>query len=210
MNMNKKGMFSLIATLLTACMLTACSAGDAEDAAFNDKNAAVVYNGVFDGEWTVNKQVVDTARLEVTDVLKIRLPEAYLGTSCFEEEYFSSLAHSIKYKGVPTVIQFKDQGYSDYATFLSVWTPKDPKEFSGRGLFFNQASFYATINGVDYRVDLLSDELGFAMYLYDNGLWTIGFFVNSFLVTNLETQEEQVRTPHSPIPLIYNAKNRIR
>ena len=196
--------------MLSGCLLAACSVDDAESSVgMNNNFFDAEQYAVFDGEWTMNKQVVDTARLEVTNVLKVRLPEKYLCLFSFEDYYTSSAdpRWSIEYKGLPTVIPFKDQGYTDNATFNSFAVPE--KNY-GMNLFFKQASFYATINGVDYRVDLLSDEPGNAIYRNDSGLWTIGFTVNSFLVTNLETQEEQVRTRNTPIVLYYNAKNRIR
>ena len=209
--MKRIGKAFCIVTLLTAGLLTACSAGDddsydAQDqyAEYNDINA-----GIYDGEWTVNKQVVDTARLVVTDVLTVRLPEQYLGISCFEKEYASSAwpIVSIEYNGQPSVIRFKDQGYTDKATFNSLLTTGS--NYDG-AMLLTHASFVIAVDGVDHRVDVLSDEPGNAVYRNDNGQWTIGFTVTAFHVTNMETLEEQMRTPHKPIALYYSTKKRIR
>lgn len=195
----------MVLGMLSGCLLAACSVEDAESYAGEDK---FFYDGdqhaVYDGEWTVNRQVVDTARLEVTKVLKVRLPEEYLGASCFENDEALSAG---KYKGQPVVIPFRYEGYTDYATFNSISSTE--KNYNGTVLF-NSVSFTVAVDGVDYRVDLLSDEPGNAVYRNDNGQWTIGFTVKSFLVTNQETHEEQMRTPHTPIALYYNTKNRIR
>lgn len=198
----------LIASLLMACMLTACTVNDAEGVKDLGSYLDVQYYDVYEGEWTINKELVDTARLEVTDVLKIRLPEAYLGASCFEKEYVSSMKpFHIVYKGQPVVIPFKDQGYTNNATFNSISSAE--KSYNGTTLY-HHASFTVTIDGVNHRVELLSEEPGSAIYRNDSGLWTIGFTVNKFCVKNMETYEEEVRTPNKPIVLYYNATKRIR
>lgn len=200
----------LTAGLLTAGLLTACSAGD--DDSYNAQYQYVEYNdinaGIYDGAWTVNKLEVDTARLEVTNVLKLRLPEWYLVISCFEKEYYSSLQPFIfEYKGQPVVISFRNQGYTTDATFNSITSTE--KQFNGT-VFFNNTSFVVAIDGVEHRVDLLSNEPGNAVYRNDNGQWTIGLTVTAFNVTNMETHEEEMRTPQKPIVLYFNTKNRIR
>ena len=189
-------------------MLTACSTDDA-DARPQYMDDAPHANAVYDGEWTVNKTVVDTARLEVTpNGLKLRLPEYYLTLSCFEMEAFSS-AIPFRHECMeqPVVIPFRNQGYTDNATFINLNTAE--KNYGGMS-FFNYASFNVSVNGASYRVALLSNEPANAVYRNDNGLWTIGLPIERFLVTNIETNEEQVRTPHNPFTLYYNAKERIR
>ena len=165
---------------------------------------------IYDGEWTINKQVVDTARLEVINgqVLRVRLPEVYLEISCFEKEHVSSAKpFSIAHKGLPAIINLQNQGYSEKAEFNSITAA----EISDQGTtFFSNLSFYVTIDDVDHQVDLLSDEPGNAIYRNDNGQWTIGFTVNAFRVTNQNTLEMQMRTPLKPITLYYNTKERIR
>ena len=165
---------------------------------------------IYDGEWTINKQVVDTARLEVINgqVLRVRLPEIYLEISCFEKEHASSAKpFSIAHKGLPAIILLQNQGYSEKAEFNSITAA----EISDQGTtFFSNLSFYVTIDDVDHQVDLLSDEPGNAIYRNDNGQWTIGFTVNAFRVTNQNTLEMQMRTPLKPITLYYNTKERIR
>lgn len=198
----------LIASLLTAGMLTACTVDDAGEVTAAPSEDIVAQNAIYEGEWTINKEVVDTARLEVTNSLKVRLPEIYLSASCFEKEFVSSLKpFHIAYKGQPVVIPFKDQGYSSNATFNSISSAE--KSYNGITLF-QHASFYVTIDGINHQVDLFSDEPGNAVYRNDNGQWTIGFTISTFRVTNLNTYEKQVRTPRTPITLYYNTKERIR
>ena len=201
--------YGLIASLLTAWMLTACTVDDAGEfsAAPPEADMTAPY-AVYDGEWTIDKEVVDTARLEVTNALKVRLPAIYLSASCFEKEFVSSLKpFHIAYKGQPVVIPFKDQGYSSNATFNSISSVE--KSYNGITLF-QHASFYVTIDGINHQVDLFSDEPGNAVYRNDNEQWTIGFTISSFRVTNLNTHEKQVRMPKTPITLYYSTKKRIR
>lgn len=194
-----------MALLLNVCLLMSCSVDDEGD---NDSlrsqfaGVQVIYSG--SGEWTVNQQVVDTARLEVTDVLKVRLPEYYLGASCFEQEYLSS-SHSYRfeYLGQPAVMPYRVQGYSSNTVYCVLGAT----EISSSGTpHVNQPSFMVVIDGVTYRVDLFSEEQGNVIYRPDVGLWTIGLSVSSFLITNLSTNEIEVRVPRAPITLYYNTK----
>ena len=205
--MNKIMRLGLTA-LLAWGFLTACSDFESDETA-EAMNALSSQYAVYDGEWTMNKQVVDTARLEVTNVLKVRLPEKYLGTSCFGDEYTDD-DHTLsigEYKGQPISIPYRYEGYSANALFSTIASTE--KSFHGV-MLFNNVSFTVAIDGVDHRVDLLSGEPGNAVYRNDNDQWTIGLTVTSFYVTNLETREEQARTLNTPIVLYYNTKNRIR
>ena len=198
-------LFSLLA------LLTACSVEDADSNAENMySNDSVVPQALYDGEWTVNKQVVDTARLEVNGVLKVRLPEDYLTRLCFAElsSVTSGKAEQMAMlKGQPAVIHFTDQGYTTTTSFANIGVA----ESSLNGVvMFSHASFTVALNGVDYRMELLSKEPGTAVYRNDTGLWTIAIPVSAFLVTNLNTQEESEHQLPSAVTIYYNAKKRIR
>ena len=197
--MKRIGLFFCLMALLTAC-----SVDDADSYDAQPSMDAGIQNAVYDGEWTVNKQVVDTARLEVTDALKLRLPEDYLAALCFPDK---SGASTPKPKGQPVVIQYRNQGYSTAATFSDFVSTE--KSFGG-WVNFNQASFIVAIDNVDYRVDLFCDVTGSAIYRHDTGLWTIAIPIGTFLITNLQTQEESECRLPSTITIYYNAKQRIR
>ena len=184
-------------------LLTACSVDDAEsyDASMAYTNAE---HAVYDGEWTVNKQVVDTARLEVTDAFRLRLPEAYLTTLCFPDK---NGAAAPKPKGQPVVIQYRSQGYSSSTTFSEFGLME--KDFVGQ-TSYHQASFTVTVDQVDYRIDLRSDVTGSAVFRHDTGLWTIAVPIGTFLVTNLTTQEARECPLPSTLTIYYNTKQRIR
>lgn len=198
-------LFSLLA------LLTACSVEDDDsNAEYMYGNDSVVPQALYDGEWTVNKQVVDTARLEVNGVLKVRLPEDYLTRLCFAElsSVTSEKAETMTVlKGQPAVIHFTDQGYTTTTSFANIGVA----ESSLNGVvMFSHASFTVALNGVDYRMELLSKEPGTAVYRNDTGLWTIAIPVGAFLVTNLNTQEESEHQLPSAVTIYYNAKKRIR
>ena len=212
----------LLALCMTALMLFAACAPGGEDenpemqtidpyekGGKSEKDGSdAVQLMIYDGEWTVNKQVVDTARLEVSDRLKLRLPEGYLGVCCFEKEYLSSSNPKIiEYKGHPAAILLKNTGYTDAANY---YTFRSTAEIYGGVLLFSQASFIVDIDGVEHLVSLLSREPGNVIFRYDNGLWTIGLTINAFSIMNLETSEVEMRTPRTVISLYYNAKERIR
>ena len=198
-----------IMLLLATCSLTACSTDDADSMSGDALWAIEGKHAVYDGEWTADKHVLDTARLEVNGVLKVRLPEMYLGVACFEREYFSSMTPaSVRYSGHPVMLLFTAQGYTEQASFnlLSSYS----KTYTDQKQHYNIASFVVIVNGVEQRVDVLTDEPGNAVYRNDTGLWTIGFTVTAFCVTNMLTGDIEMRIPHKPLELYYNATRRIR
>ena len=68
-------------------MMVACSTDFGDSMLPQDDDKAVPKaqseQVTYEGEWTCDKQVIDTARLEVTNVLRLRLPEEYLRNLCF-------------------------------------------------------------------------------------------------------------------------------
>lgn len=204
-----KSKFGLMA-LLVACMLTACSEGNDESMADMQMNNAKadVQSAVFEGEWTIDKEVVDTARLEVSSVLKLRLPEEYLMWSCFEKEMLSSIwPGHFELKGLPVMLMLRSQGYTSETNFSSIVTSAE----DDNGMMLNYpVCFFVDIDGISHRVDVLSDEQATAVYRNGNGMWTLGIPVSSYHIVNLETLEEGQRTPHLPFTLYYNTTKRIR
>lgn len=195
-----------VVLLTGVLLLSACSAGD--DVAFDKSivQEGSIEQSVFDGEWTVNKQVVDTARLEVSGIFRLRLPEKYLTGLCFQGNE-NDVAPIIEPKGVPVDIQFFSQGYSENTQYSVMYA-------SGKNTinssFFQFGAFYVTVNGTDYRVELLSDDNGSAFYRTDTGLWTLGLTVCRFVVVNQDTQESAEVPLSAAVTLFYNAKKRIR
>ena len=159
---------------------------------------------VYDGEWTVNKQVVDTARLEVFYELKLRLPEDYLTRLCFPDK---SGADSPQTKGTPMVVELLTQGYSKQMELYSFLTMM--KDSGGKALY-GSGYFYVTIGDTDYRIDLLCSESSSSIFRLDTGLWTIAIPIRGFLIVNTMTNEEREQSLSQPVTIYYNAKQRIR
>ena len=159
---------------------------------------------VYDGEWTVNKQVVDTARLEVFYELKLRLPEDYLTRLCFPDK---SGADSPQTKGTPMVVELLTQGYSKQMELYSFLTMM--KDSGGKALY-GSGYFYVTIGDTDYRIDLLCSESSSSIFRLDTGLWTIAIPIRGFLIVNTMTNEEREQSLSQPVTIYYNAKTRIR
>lgn len=188
-------------------LLTAACANDG-DMMVSDMSPSYNYSnvtGVYDGEWTVNKQVVDTARLEIGETLKLRLPEDYLIRLCFPDK---SGAESPQPQGKSIVVYLSTQGYSEqmelYNFFYAIFDQKNGKRFYSIGYY------YATITDVDYRIDLLSNDYGNAIFRLDTQLWTIAIPIRGFFIINTITGEEREQPLSQPITIYYNAKTRIR
>lgn len=202
--MKRKKLFVLWATAL---LLTAACTNDSvmlsEQLSRFDANSDAA--GIYDGEWTVNKQVVDTARLEIGNSLKLRLPEDYLTRLCFPDK---SGAESPQPQGKSIVVYPSTQGYSEqmelYNFCYAIFDQKNGKRFYSIGYY------YATITDVDYRIDLLSNDYGNAIFRLDTGLWTIAIPIRGFFISNTITNEEREQPLSQPITIYYNAKTRIR
>lgn len=193
----------LMAAMLTICMLTACSADDNEAyMSFAETNNAMP-TAIYEGEWTVNKQVVDTARMEVSNVLTLRLPEAYLATLCFPDT-----ATGVKLKGVPVELQIPQSpiGYTEKAEF--VYLLSDMNSYGNERLY-RHASFYATVGDADYRIDLLSTEIGNAVISKDTRLWTLCIPIGSFLITDMATREERICQLPATVTIYHHSTKRI-
>ena len=160
--------------------------------------------GVYDGEWTVNKQVVDTARLEVFYELKLRLPEDYLTRLCFPDK---SGAESPQHKGTPMEARLLKSGYTQQMELYSFLTMM--KDSGGKTLY-GAGYYYVTIADTDYRIDLLCSESGNSIFRLDTLLWTIAIPVSGFLIVNTATNEEREQPLATPVTIYYNAKTRIR
>ena len=199
--MKKKREWSiLMAVLATAMlMLTACSDGSDDDIKDLRSQISVGEYKLYNGEWSVNGEVIDTVQLieeKKEQIFIVILPERYLTVCCFGEELASS-GH--EYKRDRVVIMTSNQGYTNETMFNVIKSTQ--KSYNGTQ-YFCHASFVVGIDGVKYRIDLLSQEQGYAVY---NGLWSIGIPISILLVTNTETQEERGCPLPEPITLYYNA-----
>lgn len=190
----------------TALLLTAACANDSDMMAdiknLEERSGA---EGIYDGEWTVNKQVVDTARMEVFDKLKLRLPEEYLTRLCFPDK---SGADSPQSKGIPMEVKLLTQGYSEqmelYNFFYEMFHLKDGEQVYSIGYY------YVTIAGVDYRINLRGNDYGNAIFRLDTSLWTAGLSIKSFMVSEINKNVWREQPLATPVTIYYNAKQRIR
>ena len=206
--------WSIALSVLIMVLLVGCATEDGDDAVKMNADITTptdhVGYGIYSGEWTVNKQVVDTARLIVTDKLSMRLPENYLTRLCLQHD--STLRNIPDYDGAPktqgtvNVIRFTIQGYSDnalFSTFFSAFSE------SGSENYYIPASFEASIGGYPFRIDLLSTESCNLLYREDTGLWTIVISIIGFHTNCLDTGEQTECKLPAPVTLYYNARERI-
>ena len=201
--------------LLIAAALPACTTDDADT--YRDMTMVNLDQpaALFDGEWTVDRQLVDTARLEVSDVLKVRLPESYLSGRCFGEQagpisdpgdgYIEPV--SFYHTNQPITVSYQVQGYSEntqlYLAQSSTYTA------AGQTLYI-AGSYELKFGDVPYRVSLISDEPPTIIHRLDTDLWTIAITVRDFHITKLNTDQQIIRPQHAPLTLYYNATRRIR
>jgi hypothetical protein len=193
--------------IVVMAVFASCSVGD--DADSPDANMKDSYNAIskevflYEGEWTVNKQIVDTARLVVNEAIQIRLPESYLLSLCFNHETVTTAPSDYN----PITIRLLTQGYSDqslYLVFSSV-TAQTPDN----QLLFNTCSFEASVNGTPYSISLLSKENASAIYRNGTGQWTLAIPVSAFLITDLSTGTSDTRELPVTTMIYYNTKQRI-
>lgn len=201
----------LVAALAT---MSGCSIdgdeGAKADMQSQQSDERVYITGIYEGEWTVNKQVVDTARMVVraNGEILLRLPESYLLGLCFPDRTDTSPVEPGNTAGL---IGLDQQGYSETSQYMSFASEKLQAADAGR--FFVSCSFMATIGDKPYSIGLLSYETATAVVQNATGQWTIGITVNAFSLTNLilpANEPEQVKLLPNTVTIYYNTKQRIR
>ena len=199
---NKSKIGLTLMAIAMAATLTCCSE---EDGAYDDKayymGDETTDKGIYDGEWTVNRQVVDTARLVVSGPLRIRLPERYLLGLCFDDP------SGAKSSNTPIVILTQAQGYSELSSYNSFYS--SAKNDGPINMRFNTCYFDATIGGDTCRVALMSAENATAVWQKDTDQWTLAIPIDVFVVFNLTTGQNTEKTLASTQTLYYHTKKRI-
>ena len=204
--MNKKIMKMLLPSLLVCMisMMVGCHVNDEEYVSLNPRiayDSEIVY--YYDGEWSVDRQVVDTARMELREngKIEVRLPESYLLGLISLENSPAVPANR------PTTIEISIQGYSEQSQYMS-FNSKALKDKNEK-ISFSTSSFLATIGGETCIIEILSYENAAAVIQNNTGQWTLGIPIDAFLVTSQQTgQSTEYRLP-SPVMLYYNTKQRI-
>lgn len=211
--MKKNRMKWYLPTLMAAMMMMeGCGAGDGDsyvDLRGRDFKDEVI-SAVFEGEWTVNKQVVDTARLTVSGdrTLRVRLPENYLLGLCFPNGTDKSNATPIVPANIQSTVEIYPQGYSEQAQYNDFYSTTIKDENAKNS--FRTCFFLATVGGELCSINLLSYENATAVMQTANGQWTLGIPVNTFLVTNQATNQSVEHKLSIPVTLYYNTKERVR
>ena len=199
--------------LLTAIMsLTiACSTDDADAYSYTDKTTNYMADeegAIYEGEWTVNQQVVDTARLVVANnMLQLRLPEDYL-FSTYILPRITSENGAYEFDNDPIDIHVAPQGYSETSQYMSFSSETLQSNDSPR--WYTPGSFLA-LGSTPYQILLLSKENATAVYQNTTGQWTLGIPIDGFLLTNLFLSTHQSELMELPITvtIYYNTKRRI-
>lgn len=216
-NMNK---LLRIWCLLSITLVTGCSVGDdayyTELRGMNEGNdyEAFMAEGTYEGEWTVNKQVVDTARLVVNkDMMLVRLPESYLLTYFYafnlpvdssgkpDHEKMSEMTYVPQ--NTPIKILVSEQGYSEVSQYMTF------KSATYSQSNYSVCSFDAIICGEHCRISLLSKENATAVLQNATGQWTLGIPIDAFLVMNLDTDEQTIKELSNRVTIYYITRRRI-
>lgn len=213
--MNKKVMKKLLPSLMVCMivMMVGCSVNDENvfvDLGNRLDDSDMNSGAVYDGEWTVNRQVVDTALLRVREKgyleMCVRLPEHYLLGLCSPNGEWDATAEDVKPAGVPSQITAYVQGYSEQTQYMSFVSANQK---NGSQLLFSTCSMVAFVNGSRCLVTLLSRENASAI-LQGTGLWTLAIPVDCIVVTDETTGQETMRELPTTVTLYYNAKRRMQ
>ncbi len=192
--------------LVAALMVTACAVGGDDTYAAEKGSDAPVSQAVYEGEWTVNRQVVDTARLVVGPTLHVRLPESYLMGLCtsVDKSGMTALAEPL---GVAAEIRLVPQGYSEQSQYMAFASPTLLD--ANAELRFNTSSFSILIDGRLHRVSLLCPDNANAVMQTDMRQWTLGITVSALLVTDTATGQSVEHKLPVAVTIYYNTKRRI-
>ena len=157
---------------------------------------------IYDGEWTVDKQVADTARLSIrSDLAAVMLefPVIYLSNLFFQNEDSLIVTQWYLYP-----LNLTEQAFSEIGNYHIII----PADRFGESEYII-GGFQVTKNHITKEVMLITNEMGNGIYRLDTGLWTISFTISSYYITNGATGESSLNPLPEPITLYYNAKKRI-
>ncbi len=216
---------------VSVLIMGACSDGDSRDIAdvrnsFQATDTTHLFDGVYNGVWTIGQQVVDTAQLVIVgNVLKVRLPEDRLTEFWLPKSdqspkiaaFFPPL--SDEWDGTatelpevvslnrPAELPISSIGYTDTALYANI---EGEMANVGEAMYYAGASYVTIVDGVTYFVELLSDEAGRTVYKMDTMGWTLAYQVTGFRITDVKTMAWSVKHLEHPFALYYNTKERIR
>lgn len=210
--MNKMLRTWCLPAIVVAIMSVAagCSVGDTADDYDSYMESSKSYDvgkSIYEGEWTVNKQVVDTARLVVAGTIQVRLPENYLLGLCYPGSNDKSSPVTVKPCNNAIKTGLLEQGYSEQSQYMAFTATT--MQTADMQLLFNTCSFDAIVNGASCRISLLSKENASAVLRKASGQWTLAIPVSAFLVTDLSTGQTTTRELTATTILYYNTKQRI-
>jgi len=191
--------------VLTAAIVvgtTCCSVNGTDDASAQS-DAETLTPAIYEGEWTVNKQVVDTARLVVGTPVRVRLPEEYLLSLCATTDDNAIFEP----QSVATEIWLYEQGYSEQSQYLTF--SSEALQSSNAALRFNVCSFVADVNGKPHRFGLLCQDNANAVIQKITGQWTLGIPLCAFLITDMATGQSDVYELPATVNLFYSTKQRV-
>lgn len=224
-NMKKNARKWLMKGLLAAIipLTVACGMDYDDDISYLDGQVSdvVTPNGTYDGEWTLNKEVLDTAMLVVDDdYMLVRLPDLHLAI-----EYFLPLFKDISLEGLVTSlpmqcypktvkIRILPQGYSEtsqYMSFLSTTV-----QGSNSQIYFNTYPFELIYTGTrekgyeetPYTISLLSKENAMAVFQKSTRQWTLCIPIDALLAINQVTGESTMKVLDTGVNLYYNTKRK--
>lgn len=213
------------AALLTVAMTAltmSCSVDDADSRPVMQSDANYSGSAIYDGEWTVNKQMVDTARLvvgadggfDVVQAMRVRLPERYLLSTYIVPLYAQAYGYKVddvrfELANQPVNIGMETLGYSEQSKYMSFGSA--PMQDADDKYVFLSCSFTAAINGTSYHVSLLAKEKATAVMQYGTGQWTLAIPISGFLLADTTASTQAQLTLQLPVTfyLYYNTKTRI-
>lgn len=197
----------LLMLLSAVWVITACTVLD-DDLSMNSDEGLNFYSAAapntWEGKWTVNRQVIDTAKITIDSMIRIRYPEEYLISL-----YHGPIGKEVRGKGSTSKILLQQQGFSDNTVFMTYKAFPALLETHSQPYYCN-GTFTVTTGQKDYYIELLSTENANIIYAADKGQWTLGIPVSHFRVTDLETGQLSVHELPAGLTLYYNTEKRIR
>ena len=212
--------------LMGVCLLAACDDGEHMDSQsvyqmMDEYNRYLSESSnVYTGEWVVDKQVVDTARLrKEKDQFMFVYPEKFLAQRAFQDN-----AANLVCRPVQQVLYFVLAGNSEHSTYANIeghYNGFYNIEVSGPGGFpvapkpwmlpeSGSYSFLVAQDGLQYRIDILGKENGTAIFDMNTMFWSLAIPIDKIVLTNMQTGEQKTEELTSTMMLVFNPKKEIK
>ncbi len=218
--------------MLLAIGFVACKMGDVEDdyqtSSGGEAYLAAVSSGEFEGEWLFDEEVLDTAKLTVTNLsFEVRLPvedllkkyQMVIASHNIDGDPINpsnnpntdnSIDIEYKYEPRRVILNYINQGYSTASKYCYFSQSNFSDDNIVNFLLGNVSMKYKKYGKeLNYEVWYSRNQPGVAIYDLNSGLWMLKIEYKITIINYVEGSDDKLVMEFEPTELVYVTKKKI-